>query len=84
MKVETFDKEVAGALKDLGFEIADDNASAIIGELVKIGDKDKQQALAVEIIQPSGKKDFLLTITFPNGKELLCTARRSNIVQSEE
>jgi hypothetical protein len=53
MRVEKFDEEVTGALR-LG--IADDNESATIGD----------EQLAVEIIQPSGNKEYLPTITLPH------------------
>ena len=69
MRVEKFDEEVTGALR-LG--IADDNESATIGD----------EQLAVEIIQPSGNKEYLLTITLPNGRLLIGAASRSAIVTS--
>jgi hypothetical protein len=72
MRVEKFDEEVTGALRHLGFEVADDNESATIGD----------EQLAVEIIQPSGNKEYLLTITLPNGRLLVGAASRSAIVTS--
>jgi hypothetical protein len=74
MRVEKFDDQLIATLRALGFDIADDNESAEI-------------EATVHIVQPQGRKDFLLQVQLKDYTVLSVSIPRvkiMNLVEEEK